>query len=355
MQFKNVTGKNKVIYEGMWGKFEFPEVLKIEPTSNGKSTTYKIAGEPGVNGETIQKAFSINNKELFENQYHKVVSGNGDEAKKILTLHSSSRCAILCFYHIDSTHTVTLNLNGRDVEFNFSTFEFKNPVIGYPSNMDVVLVSSDRKVVLFLESKFSEYYINATKHSAHISKSYEEYEFSKQFYTSEMLNFLEIRKEYVTVTKKDKGGEEKQQEVMVLFSMDDSEIYLDGFKQMISHYVGVRRRLSGACIKSDVENDIATTILDVIKKPDSKVYLGEILFDTFTIPNDCNDELHPKKMLEKYSELYHKLAKAMNQQIKLDGIQDKFEVLPFDLKYSEFMRCNPHIEPATLSFYGIKE
>lgn len=166
MKFERLSGKNRVIYECMWGT---RENLGFDIEKNGSS--YRITGVPGENGETIQQAFNVKNKEAFEPKYKKAVSGNGDEAKKILTLHSSSRLALMVFYNVEE-NPITLEIEGKPMEFNYSTFEFKNPVIGYPSNMDVVLLSTDRKVVLFLESKFSEYYMSASEKSDFISNSY---------------------------------------------------------------------------------------------------------------------------------------------------------------------------------------
>ena len=93
------------------------------------------------------------------------VGGSGNEGDKITTLHSSSLCALLHFYNVER-HPLTLEFktkNNKKVEikrrviFNKSVFEFKSPVIGNPSNMDVVLIGKDentgKNIVFFLESK----------------------------------------------------------------------------------------------------------------------------------------------------------------------------------------------------------
>ena len=111
-------------------------------------------------------------------------------------LHSSSRLALLTFYNISDENTLVLNIHGNDVEFNYSTFEFKNPVIGYPSNMDIVLVSKDRKTALFLESKFSEYYVSAGNKSTPISVQYATNRYSSFFYEKQWLESIGIDTDY---------------------------------------------------------------------------------------------------------------------------------------------------------------
>ncbi len=94
------------------------------------------------------------------------VSGSGQEGRRITTLHSSSLCALLHFYNIEEEPLLKLTLDTnkktRSVTFTQSFFEYQTPVFNYPSNMDVVLLGKDdegEEVALFLESKFSEYFL----------------------------------------------------------------------------------------------------------------------------------------------------------------------------------------------------
>ncbi len=63
-----------------------------------------------------------------------------------------------------------MKIEGKDYIFTESVFEYKSPVLDgkrHPSNIDVVLLGKDKddkKVALFLESKFSEYIDCQTKH-----------------------------------------------------------------------------------------------------------------------------------------------------------------------------------------------
>lgn len=345
MKFEN-TGKNFVVYDGIWGDKEFPE-LKIEGNAQKNPSSYKFAGKPEEACEIIKAFYQIENEALFDRQYEKAVSGNGDEQKKILTLHSSSRLALLTFYNVDAENILTLDINGESIEFDFSTFEFKNPVIGYPSNMDVVLVSRDRKRVLFLESKLSEYYMSASKKSAAISTQYATNKYSKHFYDKEWLGYLGIETTY--------DPENNDQREFVLSMMDDQVNYLDGFKQMISHYIGIRRRIDEKKrITSDTSSEenkrIADIILSAVEDPESVIYLGEILFDKISLPRGC-DEINPQIILKDYGKLYSRLAERMNKYIAADGLAGRFIVLDEDLKYSDIL-CRTNIEPMTADFYG---
>jgi hypothetical protein len=303
--------------------------------------------------EIIKDFYKIDNPDLFDKKFEQAVSGNGDEQKKILTLHSSSRLALLVFYNVDNNHIFTLNIEGKDIEFNFSTFEFKNPVIRYPSNMDVVLVSSDRKTVLFLESKFSEYYMSAAESGGAISVQYAKNEYSKFFYDTEEEGVDDWLKSIgIDTTYNPKETEQKK---FKLSTIDKSLNYLDGFKQMISHYVGIRRRIKEhEHIAFDLEpknKETVELILEALKNPESKVYLGEILYDKFYDPEDCEDQPNPQTVLGNYSKLYSHLADKMNDIIKEDGLADKFVVLKDEITYSEVMKRHLYLEPMTRYFY----
>lgn len=344
MIFRN-SGRNHVVYQSVWGEKKFPQV-KIEPSSKD---SYRFAGDPERACEIIKDIYKIKNETLFYYQYRKAISGNGDEKKNILTLHSSSRLALLTFYNVSDENPLVLDIQGTAIEFNYSTFEFKNSVIRCHSNMDVVLVAKDRKTVLFLESKFSEYYASASNRSKRISVQYASNKYSKFFYEKEWLKMLGIDMDY--------DPDDETRKKFTLSVKGEQINYLDGFKQMISHYIGIRRRIdeSGKRImpdKNTAENRaIADVILSVVENPESRVYLGEIVFDKFHLPEGNTKDPDPQKVLRDYSELYARLAKKMNQKIADDGLADRFVVLENELKYSDIL-TRGNVEPLTADFYG---
>ena len=113
-------------------------------------------------GQDLACIFGLN-PNVFADKYQQAISGDGQEARRIRTLHSSALLCLLCFYGISEKRPLNLNLEGRQITFTSSQFEVKS-LVGtdetgreHESNMDVVLCGKDaqtgKKVILFLESK----------------------------------------------------------------------------------------------------------------------------------------------------------------------------------------------------------
>ena len=117
------------------------------------SKSFKCEDGEDVFG-TIQRIFGIN--ESARGLFEAATSGDGNEKSRILTLHSSSLLAFLCFNGV-ANHPITID----GIVYDEVMFEVKNDVIdaslGKPSNIDVLLMGDNRKKLLFLESKFTEY------------------------------------------------------------------------------------------------------------------------------------------------------------------------------------------------------
>lgn len=65
---------------------------------------------------------------VFADKYLQATSGDGQEARRIRTLHSSSLLCLLCFYGVSEERPLNLIVDGRQVRFTSSQFEVKNPV-----------------------------------------------------------------------------------------------------------------------------------------------------------------------------------------------------------------------------------
>lgn len=328
--------KLKPIYEELWGKdFSISAQYKC-----GKS--FKFVGEIGNGGELFQKIFNVSNSKMFENKYKQAISGAGDEAKKIATFHSSSRCSLMVFYNIEEK-PIVIEIDGQDVVFNKSLFEVKNPVISAASNMDVVLISENRKVILFLESKFSEYIVGESLVEEGISTKYLDNEFSRELYNDDFLRGLGIS---VTIAEDNK--------TFSLKCTDGESVYLHGLKQMISHYIGIQRRLR--CNKTDkraedYKRSEVQEMLEILKNPECFVYLGEVLFDF--VNGEKNSTFDLGRAFEKYSNKYNLVAEKMNQ---VNRYPNRFKVLDRELKYSEIIKNNrDSIDDEVLRFYGFNE
>lgn len=305
-EFKNIK---KNIYSYLWNNFDFDfEVVK----SGKKDPSYEFgfSGNSLIEfvGKSISDCFAINtNQNTFIEKFKMACSGTGDELKKITTLHSSSLCALLFFFNVNNKNLIFKEL--KDYEFTESYFEFQNKVIGYPSNIDVVLLGknkiTDNKVILFLESKFSEYITGIGKKT--VGKSY----FKPNSYSFPIYESIEKIKSF-DFNQKD--------------GFYNPQKYNEGLKQMISHYYGIRRFMKGEFVE-DNEN-----IYKNIKEPKAQeIILGEILFDDFSKVGTL------KPYLDNYENDYSSLAAIINDQYKKDKnkLNDvSFMVLEKSLHYS---------------------
>lgn len=330
-----MSDKTRRLYDFMWGeKTELAEHIEKATQKDGCETTYRFKGDVGKEGELLTQRFGLDASQ-FGPMFKKVCSGDGNEKEKITILHSSSLCALLFFYNVSKENPVTISIDEEEVTFDWVTFEFKNPVIKNPSNMDIVLVSKDKKYVLFLESKFSEYYMYEALKSGKISNAYrEEGTYSWPLYQKDILGDMGIWTEDVNEENKFvlKAGE---------------KVYLDGIKQMISHYVGVNRRVDRDIIFDDKKNPDAQVILDVIAA-DAKLCLGEVIFDFENAGGieKENEKEYFKKIADRYRRKYEELAKNMNK-----FSVGKVTILPKSINYSE-IKTNHEVAESVLEFYN---
>lgn len=309
INFDILKDEKRIFYQKLWGNKSFD----FDVVKTGKNNcSYKFKMNDAIVtaiGNQFAEIFGIdtNNKDLFLVKFRQACSGNGNELEKITTLHSSSLCALLFFYNPQN-----LVINGlEDYEFEESVFEFKNKVIRYPSNVDVVLLGknkkTNKKAILFLESKFSEFIFGITKAGSRfkIGKSYFSNVYSKAIYDKSKMEELgfELNKEdgYITSSK---------------------DSYIEGIKQMVSHYVGIRNFIDRKFYDEDDEN------LDSVKKyfdSESEILLGEILFD-----NLSTDLI---SYLNDYETKYRKLAKILNNECDKANLSN-LKIIEKSLRYS---------------------
>ena len=310
IDFNELKSQKKEIYESLWKNCDFDfEVAK----KGVKDPSYEIAFSDKTLidfvGDKIALSFDINkNKDTFAKKFQMACSGSGDELKKITTLHSSSLCALLFFFNVDNKKLVIPIPSLSEYEFTEAYFEFKNKVIRSPSNIDVVLlgknIKTGKKVILFLESKFSEYITGTGK--IEVSKSY----FKSGCYSAPIYESIE-KEESFNFNKKD--------------GFYNSKKYNEGIKQMISHYYGIRNFMKKPTDNEDVYKNIREYGAD-------EIILGEILFDNFAKNIGLTEKLN------NYKDDYSKLAEIINKEYKKDEKKPeniKFKVLEKALSYSE--------------------
>ena len=256
--------------------------------------------------------------ELFDQKYAMAISGDGQEYRRISTLHSSSLVALLCFYSVSEDHPLTMDIDGQTVEFYKSLFEQKN-LIGkdaagkeHNSNMDVVLIgknSADESVILFLESKFSEYLAHGKYDK--ISFVYDDIYNALTAKGQQPIDGLNIVRGTDTWSISAAQGCPQQ--------------YCQGIKQMISHYLGIKNGF----------------IKDKGKEYDH-IYLGEILFK---FP-ECMDKGH--KSYDSYVGLYKQLARKLNRIYS----EPKFKMFESSLTYQDLLR-DFELDEMVRKFYEI--
>lgn len=313
IDFEELKNPKKEIYESLWKNCDLDfEVAKKGVTDPSYEIAFSDKTLIDFVGDKIALSFDINkNKDTFAKKFQMACSGTGNELKKITTLHSSSLCALLFFFNVDNKKLVIPSLS--EYEFTESYFEFKNKVIRYPSNIDVVLlgknIKTGKKVILFLESKFSEYITGTGIIKASKIESY----FKTDRYSAPIYESIEKKAEYINFNKKD--------------GFYNSEKYNEGLKQMISHYYGIRRFMKGEFV-DDNEN----VYNNIREYGAEEIILGEILFDNFAKDNKLEDKL------KKYKEDYSELAEIINKEYKKDEKKPEnieFKVLEKFLSYSE--------------------
>ena len=302
--------EKRIIYKHLWANRSFDFNI-IKKGISDPSYKFEFADKDSASfvSESLANNFGIEKeKDVFIKKFEMSCSGTGGELKKITTLHSSSLCALLFFFNVDN---MPLKMRGlENCEFTQSFFEFKNKVIRYPSNIDVVLLGknkiTNKKVILFLESKFSEYItgINKKDTKYKIGKAY----FKEGCFSKPIYDELNSRG---SLHYNEKDGS---------FTASKPK-YIEGLKQIVSHYYGIRNFFISDYYEKDNRN------LDDVKKYGAAEFiLGEIIFDNF------GKEL--ADTLKSYEEDYGQLAEIINNQCKKDKIGN-FRILTELLKYSD--------------------
>ena len=312
--------KKQNLYKKMWDGTEFSSKRFISKKNwtgkeskdsffiNAPITSFLMSKLVSAIAVDLANAFDINDeikRSLFIEKTEQACSGSGEEVYKISTMHSSSLCSLLFFYGISPENKLEIEIGvGKEKKsylFTKSVFEFQNKVMkrGAPSNMDIVLLGSEKyddskKVILFLESKFSEYYADVST-ALDISISYLENAYGKEIYDKLI---AESNGKY---TK----GEGKDSKKQFKLSVAEEE-YLSGIKQMISHYIGVRNLITD--VLAEKQNSYDDNEVKKLVNNGAEVLLGTILFDNLF--ENIEDR---KKYYDGYKGNYKFLAKILNE------------------------------------------
>ena len=301
----------KYIYEGLFIDNEVFKSLKTQQTiHNGKKSDWSLAieGDSDCAASVIAEAFHIKgkNKEAFDKAYTMITSGTGAEGgkndqdtPKILRLNSSSLLTLLCFFAVSKENPLTID----EIVYTRAFFEIQNDVFVKsnerykPSNIDVVLVSEDEKKILFLESKFTEFFEHGK--TDELSERYFD------FYTE--LN-----------PKVEDYGFEFSHEEHNLYCGEKTYEYLNGIKQLLSHLIGMTT--------GPKDEQFSHEYAELYEKAEV-LELATILFSS------------EDKDIDKYSKLYSKVfdinhvvrIKEVLSEVFVEKVQDGF--LPKSAKF----------------------
>lgn len=338
MATKNDFKKSEnIVYKEFFYNKELPGTIE-KTIWQGKTSdnSFSFSVENGNKCETLIKIFGLSNPELFREKYNQAINGDGQEEKRINVLHSSSLAALLFFYAIDEQNPLTLEIDGVCYTFSKSYFEVKTIVCGqHKSNMDVVLEGKDDKgktVLLFLESKFSEY-LNSGKYTGISMEVY------KKIYNKLGLFNQKTLAPILAKEKRDKDGKP-------IIELESSKYYhyCGGIKQMISHYMGVSNYAKRGDEALEKDSPLCGKTADV-------VLLGEILFK-------FDDNVDDKGRSNIYAADYKKLAKVINKvneenKDDEDGEKPEFRMLEDVLYYQDI--DNTALDEKVKSFYSISD
>ena len=235
--------------------------------------------------QTIKDVFGIT-KDSFDGKFYKAIEGAGQEWKTLNVFHSSSLLALLCFYDVSEQNPLSINIEGEKCKFTSSEFEVSN-IIGrdkrgkdYSSHIDVKLTGTcgEKCVSLYLESKFSEY----VNQRGNTSFSYTEDYNSIYTKLQGKIEDLDINIGCDKITLVQTNSKRPAQ-------------YWEGFKQMVSHYLGMKN----------------------CKDQSDLIYLGEIVYDFRPFKDMQND------FYEDYREIYKQLVDALED---IETEPQKFKV-----------------------------
>ena len=277
--------------------------------------------------DTIQRIFGLS--ESARGLFEAATSGDGNEKPRILTLHSSALLAFLCFNDV-ANHPIIIDKIDETV-YNEVMFEVKNNVINNSpgkSNIDVLLMGENRKKLLFLESKFTEY-LSGGK----VTLSPHRYE---TFYNN-LTKKLDcpFSAGYPTVNSQTDKSQKTQ---YALYKGKKTSQYLEGIKQAFSHLLGIATGPAKNQTKGN--EDYTRSLLENAEE----IKFASIVF------NCDNDKF------KEYDDLYKSVFE--NSDVITDTIKDvlkkrelKLTIVPKLLQYQEVFQAN-NLSDEVRNFYN---
>lgn len=302
-----------------------PEISIKYISDSELSQTFDSNGKPVA--DFLSDVFGIDN-ESWHNSFIEATTGPGNEGNRILTLHSSALLALLTFANVSQSNPIVI----QGEKYIESHFEVRNIVIPgrNPSSIDILLRAESGNL-LFLESKFTEYFDAS---HPNIALAY------KPFY-ERLLPLLPDMPLQIVFPKK---FTENKTEIIGFSLKPKSDrkelksLYLYGIKQCISHLIGI------------ANGPVAGELSDW----DKTAYGKKIRFGTVLYQNKC-----PQFGIYKnfYKETVGKITSEMISKSMADHVgpyTNQIEVLPNIITYQEIMRNSDfRLPPNIRKFYNL--
>ena len=241
--------------------------------------------------------------------------------------------AFLCFNDV-ANHPITITISDDKTVYDEVMFEVKNNVInesGTPSNIDVLLMGENRKKLLFLESKFTEYLSGG---KVTLSNKYRDLYIKLQ-----KLN-LPFNIKFINVLQESDNSHKEPdiKEEIRLYTGEKTSEYLEGIKQAFSHLLGIA---TGPAKEQTKGNEDYTRSL--LENAD-EIKFASIVFN-------CD-----KDKFKEYDDLYKSVFE--NSDLIKDTIKDvlkkrelKLTIVPHLLQYQEVFQAN-FLSGKVIEFYN---
>ena len=326
MELKDTKTSNNPIYREFFSKSRLEAkvdktIWRGSPSENSFcfiNPEVKYKEREGVVLNKLREVFEIQSVS-FDDKFRQAISGDGQEVKRIATLHSSSLAALLLLYSVSNDNPLICELDGKKYTFDNCYFEVKTNVKdSHFSNMDVVLVgknSEDKDVLFFLESKFSEYLNTGMCNDISLDAYKDKYE-----------EFGLRRDNAIQGLLFEEGMGKDNVKCLQIKSSSGEPQYCSGIKQMISHYIGLTNFVENGEEALDPKQKSNLDDIVKLRNNGAVIILGEVLFAF----DDAVDKGATKRI--RYFSIYKKLAKVLNANTS------KICVLPEVLTYQELLK-----------------
>lgn len=288
---KKATNPIKTAKDGIYGALDIKALGLHNDNLYYRDINHESVGfKTGAVETTIDffcKVFELDDckRKQFDTKFRESISGNGNELTKNDALHSSSLCALLCFFNVSSSNP--LEYDG--IEYTDVFFEVKNKVFGTPSNMDVVLTGKDaneKNAILFIECKFSEF---IGRGSEKLSSKYSDGEYGSIF------NEFEYSK---------------------------CKVFQSGLKQLVAHYIGItnfsnrNKDYREDMLRYYEDNDLRANLY---KTDFENVSFIEVLFKLEDVEDFKTYKDEAEKVFEALKSFQNKHQNDIKPKIKLNG------------------------------------